>query len=539
MNQRDTKELLKQLQVRVIQFIKEFDDVFLRLHSLRSSFSLIGIIMEHFEKASPSRSLVRIPNLPKGLSSDDVKKITKSFNEEIDAAEEVVLHKSKIILGLRALQHTPKAQGMMELALFISSVRGYKDLAGFYQHGNLGLEKAIESFKLIEPLHSGLPELEQEMERKKNEIRELLPVVIRKMQQNTRVYAGLTADIEQAQWLDREMALELIREVNKRFNVPPLALSYHNRISEVHLQIIFNIFKLRKISGRPEFEDIDKALEGIFEYFGYSSPNEVYNKIVVIIADAMRNVLDAAKEQLAPYLSSHRSNQIIIVVSQLSKDKHHVDILGQVSTNIRMYSKKRGGSVAIEYSPNESRLRFDLDIVFLLQIVNRSQGLEQLENTIIHELRHVLDKYSVSYRTVLEKIRVEGLARFSEVVMQPAYIKILGPRAQQWMFAAKPIETVNELQKAEKSKYELGFAMWLTILLYFLSKRGIHIDNLQDFKKSNLEAVLEQERQSLTWYLNHFSHMNVITFLNFYIKACEKLKLRPAISWTSIIAMIQ
>ncbi|MEK6808975.1 MAG: hypothetical protein AABY14_04775, partial [Nanoarchaeota archaeon] len=190
---------------------------------------------------------------------------------------------------------------------------------------------------------------------------------------------------------------------------------------------------------------------------------------------------------------------------------------------------RQGKKIIIEVDSSYRLFRIWVNITYLVDILMEIQSDEQriakISGDLFHEVSHILDKKLQGEHSniYLNKIRSEGLARFSDIVYNPNLV-------QDFKLADKNLvnsyETLENIIK-HNGHYTLGFLMCI-IIFYAEIKNQFSIDikedylpNLLKYKEVNLKAQI---------FLRKLRQLNTIRFIRYYLRATKQLSIQSFFS---------
>ena len=406
------------------------------------------------------------------------------------------------------------------LAIFLSK---QKTIIPFYiiRRGKLLVGECLEIKKALQTLRG--------LVKGAGEIKGLLKILEEhtiefehKLSETERAYAKLLELCHLHEMEVEQLAGQLKREFDKRFNYK-LGVNSGGQKVIIPVRVIFNFFKMR-LKGPKEpksFAELDEDLGYFMDKFGNADSGMIHSQACEAILLALRLLVENAMDQLAPFVIARSRDgiatgkQITIIVGDLGGS------LGRVVARAAWKSGTEGSQALTFNYLRQDDLRFELSTPFVLQVAEGKRHPEELANTMLHELNHIFDNRKDS-ETILElnKIRGEGLARFSEVVQRPELLRRYD--FLKWYYH-KPLQTHAELKEAEEDKYNLGLAMWMTVANYFLGKRyGRRVEYHEFLQRSDVRDTLHQ-------YLKVFRNLSTVHFLEMYGRAARGLGFRPVI----------
>jgi hypothetical protein len=311
--------------------------------------------------------------------------------------------------------------------------------------------------------------------------------------------------------------INLLHHLNKRFS---FRLDFMNmgRQVQIPVNVIINaayidhLFEMR-FPGTERFEAISSFMKILSE----ENVGELEQRILTVLKTALQDALPKVNEQFDLFVGG---KEITIVVDLLKES------VGEVMTKI----SQEGGVAHVSYEKGRDDLRFHIDLLYLARVTSGQESFPFLVSTMIHELNHIFDRFSLSLQ-MISGIRKDGLSILAEFA-SASKEAIEGRWIQALQIAAEPppkTEKAVQDRISGDKKYYLGIYMWMCIFIYFARKK-LPINVAGCFSNPGVlaDTMLSPDiRHMLNIYLRTFRNVNPKRFADLQELAAKSLGLKP------------
>jgi hypothetical protein len=390
------------------------------------------------------------------------------------------------------------------------------------------LKKAKEIVKLLERINPTSVGIDaKDIEKSIHELREFIDGFTQVIERRAKVYETLITLIKRNRIDAEQLAHSLVRELNKRFEVD-IRTNVNGQPIVIPVNFMFNFIEFKKLQfDEPaSFVNLEQNLMNISKNLPVNI-GEIRESVKNTIIMAIKWLFANAQAQLYNFLIA-RNRDGVLFSNRLTIIVVNMFALGRVQQETTLVRGSEGAAATVKYFPGTENLKFELDFDYVLKIVKGEKPLTDLARVMLHELNHLFD--NLSSNNVLDKIRDEGLARFSEIVQQPEDLR--RRNFIEW-YDHKPFETIEQLGETfdsvfGSSVYDIGLSMWMTISIYFLRKK-YPPENFADW--NNIFALMMREgvRRDMHQYLNVYRNLDTQHFIELYRKAAQAMGLRSVI----------